>query len=489
MKHITIGVPSKIMNIPVLKNEKESAFYMVTVDGEKARVYEHYVSAAPINRRWPGHQREISQREKSYFVRFENEKAVTVEIKSEKTGKPIVRPISSRVSVDITENGYRFTLTEHGAYSFELGDAHQNLHLFFDKPKTYEFSSREKVIAFRHGTFDVGEIVLRSDETLFVDEDAVVYCNIVAENAENVRICGRGILDNSKSKEKILFDVETGDGQKDVMNAERKHFVSIRNCRNVTIDGPILRDSLCYNVSAVNVDGFVCENIKIIGCWRYNSDGVDMQNCRNTRVSDCFIRTYDDCVCVKGDGNVRTNCEHTLIENCVFWCDWGHAMEIGLETCADKITDIRYRRCKVIRTNFDFLHIGCADYAKISDVAYEDIDLEFAGDEHAPQYQEKDGETYLPGDEPYFPTLIGLGIFRHFEYSVGNEYGHIENVVYRNIRVHNAPDLPVIEISGANEEHKIKNVTFENVTLDGRKATSLSDFKTGIKYGENILIK
>ena len=431
------------MNIPVLKNEKESAFYMVTVDGEKARVYEHYVSAAPINRRWPGHQREISQREKSYFVRFENEKAVTVEIKSEKTGKPIVRPISSRVSVDITENGYRFTLTEHGAYSFELGDAHQNLHLFFDKPKTYEFSPREKVIAFRHGTFDVGEIVLRSDETLFVDEDAVVYCNIV----------------------------------------------SIRNCRNVTIDGPILRDSLCYNVSAVNVDGFACENIKIIGCWRYNSDGVDMQNCRNTRVSDCFIRTYDDCVCVKGDGNVRTNCEHTLIENCVFWCDWGHAMEIGLETCADKITDIRYRRCKVIRTNFDFLHIGCADYAKISDVAYEDIDLEFAGDERAPQYQEKDGETYLPGDEPYFPTLIGLGIFRHFEYSVGNEYGHIENVVYRNIRVHNAPDLPVIEISGANEEHKIKNVTFENVTLDGRKATSLSDFKTGIKYGENILIK
>lgn len=132
------------MNIPVLKNEKESAFYMVTVDGEKARVYEHYVSAAPINRRWPGHQREISQREKSYFVRFENETAVTVEIKSEKTGKPIVRPISSRVSVDITENGYRFTLTEHGAYSFELGDAHQNLHLFFDKPKTYEFSPREK---------------------------------------------------------------------------------------------------------------------------------------------------------------------------------------------------------------------------------------------------------------------------------------------------------------------------------------------------------
>ena len=74
------------MNIPVLKDEKESTFYTVTISGKKARVYEHYVSAAPINRRWPGHQREISQREKSYFVRFENETAVTVEIKSKKKG-------------------------------------------------------------------------------------------------------------------------------------------------------------------------------------------------------------------------------------------------------------------------------------------------------------------------------------------------------------------------------------------------------------------
>lgn len=477
------------MKIYTLKKETPTDFYEVTVNGKQAPVYTHFVSAYPINRRWPGHQREISQREKSYFVAFENDEGAEICVKSRKPGVPIVRPVSENVCVNESENGYTFRLNKHGAYSFETGDGHANLHLFFNRPAAYSFTRNEKVIRYEGGTFDAGEIVLHSDETLYVAEDAVLHCNIVAENAENVRICGRGILDNSNSKEKILFDVNTGDGQADVGNAVRKHFISLNNCKNVTISGVTLRDSLCYNVSAVNVDGFYCNDVKIIGCWRYNSDGIDMQNCRNAHVSNCFVRTYDDCICVKGDRGVRTNCEHILVENCVFWCDWGHAMEIGLETCADKITDIRYRDCTVMRTNFDFLHIGCADYAEISDVSYENINLEFTGDEREPYYQKADGEEYPANNTPYSPALLGIGIFHHFEYSVGDKFGRIHGVKYKNITVTGAKGKPKITVNGADETHTVPDVTLETVTINGKRATSLSDFETEIGYGENIIIK
>ena len=477
------------MKIYTLKNEKPTDFYEVTVNGEKAPVYTHFVSAYPINRRWPGHQREISQREESYFAAFESEGEVLLCVKSKKSGEPVVRPVSADVGVTKTDNGYSFCLKKHGAYSFELGDGHANLHVFFDKPAGYRFKSNEKVIRYEGGTFDAGEIVLRSNETLYVAKDTVLYCNIVAENAENVRICGRGVIDNSKSKEKILFDVNTGDGRADVGNAERKHFISLKKCKNVTIDGVTMRDSLCYNISAVDIDGFYCNDVKIIGCWRYNSDGIDMQNCRDARVSNCFARTYDDCVCVKGDGNVRTNCERITVENCVFWCDWGHAIEIGLETCADEITDIRYRDCTVMRTNFDFLHIGCADYAKISNVYYENINLEFTGDEREPQYQTSDGEEYSPKDKPYSPALIGIGVFHHFEYSVGDKFGEVCGVTYENINVFNATEKPKITVNGADEDHKVSNVTLKNFIVNGRKINSLSEFETKIEYGEDVILK
>lgn len=474
------------MKLYSLKNEAASDFYEVTVNGERAPVYMHYVSAAPINRRWPGHQREISQREPSYFVSFENDGPVEICVKSKKSGTPAIRPVSKNVRADLTENGYAFRLSEYGAYSFEPGDERFNLHVFFNKPSHYDFLKEEKVLRFEGGSFDVGEIVLHSNETLYVADDAVLYCNIVAENARNVRICGRGIIDNSKSKEKILFDVKTGDGQADVGNAERKHFISLKNCENVSIEGITMRDSLCYNVSAVNVEGFHCDNVKIIGCWRYNSDGIDMQNCRNAKVENCFARTYDDCVCVKGDKDVRTNCEHISVENCVFWCDWGHAIEIGLETCADKITDIVYRDCTVMRTNFDFLHVGCADYAEISDVVYENMNLEFTGDEREPQYQSADGEEYNHGDKPYAPTLIGIGVFHHFEYSVGDKFGKICGVRYKNINVYNAKSKPRITINGADGEHTVSCVTFENIIINGKKADSLADLDTEIEYGKEI---
>lgn len=476
------------MKIYTLTEESSSNFYNVTINGENAPVYTHYVSKAPINRRWPGHQREKNQREESYFVAFESDSPATLTVNTPKNGKPTVRPLSAHVEANLCDDGVTFTLTEHGAYSFEIGDGSKNLHIFFNKPKEYYLDDKCEIIFFENGVFDVGEIRLKSNQILYVAENAVVYCNIIAENATNVQILGKGILDNSKNTEKILFETKSDGTQRDVGNAERKHFICLKHCSNVKIDGVTLRDSLCYNVSALDVENLKIDGVKIVGCWRYNSDGIDMQNCKNAVIENCFIRTYDDCICVKGDKSVGKNCENITVKNCVLWCDWGHALEIGLETCAEKIRNVRYQDCVVLRTSFDFLHIGCADYAEISDVTYENVTAEFAGDEKAPQYQNEDGEEYVVCSENYEPVLVGLGIFHHFEYSVGNKFGSIKNVRYKNINVINAPKKLKIEINGADEQHKISDIIFENIFSNGKKADE-NDLGVKIKYGENVVIK
>lgn len=42
------------------------------------------------------------------------------------------------------------------------------------------------------------------------------------------------------------------------------------------------------------------DNLKVVGQWRYNSDGIDVVNCSRVRVKDCFVRSFDDALVVKG---------------------------------------------------------------------------------------------------------------------------------------------------------------------------------------------
>ena len=58
---------------PIPQGESLAAGYSVLIDGKPAPLRQMRVSAAPINRRWPGHQREIAQSELAGFVSFSME--------------------------------------------------------------------------------------------------------------------------------------------------------------------------------------------------------------------------------------------------------------------------------------------------------------------------------------------------------------------------------------------------------------------------------
>ncbi len=83
----------------------------------------------------------------------------------------------------------------------------------------------------------------------------------------------------------------------------------------------IIRNS-CKNI--------IIDNIKIIGQWRYNSDGINLCCSENVVVRNCFVRSFDDCIVVRGAylNEEEDNTKNILVENCVLWCDWGKSLEI-----------------------------------------------------------------------------------------------------------------------------------------------------------------
>lgn len=499
---------------PVTPVEPVCSDYRVTVNGQTVVCDTARVSAVPFNRRWPGHQRQLNQTEAVQFLSLAADEPLTFSVKP---SEPFdvdglkIRPQSLGIEPTIASDGtITFTLERPAYFTVEAYGRNRALHIFVDPIVDYAIDRAEKnLIYFGAGEHDVGQIELHSGQTLFLDEGAVVYACVHAMDAENIRILGRGILDNSRNKEQILFEMNVEGNDEAVNNATRQHTVQLEYCTNVEIDGITIRDSLVYNIRPIGCENLNIKNVKIIGCWRFNSDGIDMHNCVDVHISDCFIRTFDDSICVKGfdcyykgdveaavyaamyrNGKAYDVFKNVLVERCVIWNDWGKALEIGAETRAEEICNIRFENCDLIHLTGPALDCMNVDYADVHEVTFEDIRVEC--DEVIPKglIQQNDAHTYVNPDPDYMPLTLCAHVVFHHEYSAGGvRRGKNRDLTFRNIYVL-GKHLPRARFGGYNEEHKTEDVLIDGLYLNGERLTELTGENWNMEaFAENIQLR
>ena len=458
--------------------ERTYSGYLVEADGKQVPVSEVRCSAIPFNRRWPGHQRQIEQTELCGMVRFAFKGRTTVSVTAMRDFDDVkIRPLSRNVTFRRTGRTVTFDITRAGGYSVEFDGYHNTLHVFADERKDYELPPN--AIMFGPGIHDIGIRQLNSGDTVYIDPGAIVYGGFHASNATDIAILGRGILDGGRLKEKILFEA-SGDGHEAVKNAQRVHTICMKNCRNVNIDGIVIRDSLLYNIAMWGCEDVAIGGVKIIGQWRFNTDGIDLHNCRRIRVTDCFARTFDDSFCFKaweGYGN----CEENVFERCVAWTDWGKSFEVGVECRADHLRRLAFRDCDCIHAVSWAMDVSNVDYGRVSDVLFDGIRIEADAPMPATQMQKTDDSTFDPKkglDAP--PRLFLASVHFHHEYSKENGGkwnggGHIDGVTLRNISISSPGRKPLVKISGIDEKHRPEKVKFCNLTVNGAAISGGAD--------------
>lgn len=498
---------------PVQEIDYSVANYEVKLNGNRIDVDTARVSAFPINRRWPGHQRQIEQTELINFVSFACDGENVIEITPKESFNDfVIRPRSLNFKTEVTDKKtIKITVDRPAYFTVEPYGRHNALHIFADPMPCYEINKNDDVLYFGKGEHDIGILELKSNQTLFIDEGALVYGCIHAKDAENVKILGRGILDNSRNKEKILFEVNAENNKQDVGNAERKHTIQLDYCTNIEIDGITIRDSLVYNIRPVGCRNLKIKNVKIIGSWRFNSDGIDMHNCENVEIDSCFIRTFDDCVCIKGfdffkaDDPVKATYEATYrngqvydcfknarIKNCTIWNDWGKCLEIGAETRAREICDIHFENCYIIHVTNDVLTCSNGDNAVVHDVTYENISVEYDDEIPTPMIQRNDAEIYRNSNPDYSPRLIDVGVYYFPEYSKGViERGINHDICFKNIKLFGNESRKIkVRVVGFDEKHNSSNIMIENLQFNGRRITDESELELSLnEYCENIELK
>lgn len=154
---------------------------------------------------------------------------------------------------------------------------------------------------------------------------------IVAQDAENVGIVGRGTIhgnseaffDSTKPHYSLDFDpkytrqgqsfmdavLNTGDGPINFVPTGRSGTMIIfSHCKNMLIRDITLRNAPNWTVHLQTVEGAVIEGVHILNDPRIpNNDGVDCIACHDVHFSDCDIRTGDDDFAIVGSEDVTVN--------------------------------------------------------------------------------------------------------------------------------------------------------------------------------------
>ena len=317
---------------------------------------------------------------------------------------------------------------------------------------------------FGPGVHRPGKITLESNQTIYLAGGAVVYGAIEAHGASNIRILGRGILDTSG------FEKHQAGG-----------CIRLAKCQNVVIDGVILRDPNVWCLSTFFCSHVSISNVKLIGLWRYNSDGIDICNSQDVTIRDCFIRSFDDSIVIKGVSQGNDPVRKILAERCVIWNDWGRALEIGAETAAPEMADLVFRDCDIIRTTVVAMDIQHGDRAAVKDVLFENIRLEVDDVNWKCQIQNGRDDKFA-FDTNFRPQLLVLEIVKTC-WSHDQERGTIERVTMRDCTVTGKP-LPPSRLQGFDAQHGIQGVTIANLRVNGRAIRSLSE--AAIQVGPHV---
>ncbi len=454
-----VGIP------PFPEGEEEYRDIAVTLDGKKIPAYTARVSAIPFNCVWPGHQRPVEQTELAPFVRFDLAGEADVSVKAPfLPEEAVVRPLSRGVRPEITDKGISFTIPGPGQYTLELDGRAHALHIFADPPEKPLMDPESATYFFGPGVHQRERIVLKSRESVYLAPGAVLYSEIESTDAEDIAVFGRGILDGSRTER-----------TKAGCDMRREGLVHFTRCRNIRMEGITLRDPCMWTVTAINCVGVSYDRVKLVGLWRYNADGFDFVNSQDVRVENCFLRTFDDAIVLKGlclgeDRSVeKMNMERYLIRNNVVWCDWGGALEIGAETVADHYRDIVFENCDIIRTDQGALRVHSGDRADISNLLYRDIRVEYGKHDQPAQYQESDDMPYSPPEKIAHDGVIKIWMYAG-RWSPDGIPGHVHGVRYERIRVFADPEVPepAVMISGADEEHTAEDITIKDYTVNGK---------------------
>lgn len=425
---LSVGAQSLVvypdpLNAPESLGNKDFTVKVRKTGGVWQNLYAYNIKVAAV-------KGAVNQVENASMCSFDFSGEVDVAVKSNKVNiqSARVRPLSHGIKYTIKNNTVYFTLTTPSNLSVEInGDIFHNLQLFANPVETFVPDKKDtNLIYFEPGIHQLanGKMSVPSGKTVYLAGGAVLTGQLLVDHVQDVKIVGRGIIAPS---------VKMG--------------VFITNSKNVTVEG-----IECTQCGTGNSNSVTIRNVKCISYYGWG-DGMNVFASNNVLFDGVFCRTSDDCTTVYGTRKGFVGgCNNVTMQNATLWADIAHPILIGTHGNSKKPDTLQ---------NLTYSNIDILDHNEMQ-TEYQGCMSIDVGDNNLAQnirFENIRVEDFRQGQ------LVNLRVFFNKAYCTAPGRG-IENVLFKNITyIGQHAELSVIE--GYDESRQVKNITFENLMING----------------------
>ncbi len=247
------------------------------------------------------------------------------------------------------------------------------------------------VVLIPKGTFLTGTIVLKTGVNLHFTEGGILlgsskradyekndwYALILAKGQKNISITGKGIIDGQGKD--LAADVERMRQAGLIKNVKphnrpdenhRPQIIEMTDCENVRIEGVTLKNAACWVQTYHNCTHLKIHKIRVESTAFWNNDGIDIVDCRHVKITDCFINSADDAICLKSH-DTKLFCEDIEIARCTLRSS-ASAFKLGTMSYGG-FKKIRVKNLYVYDTYRSAIALECVDGGFIEDVKIKNI--------------------------------------------------------------------------------------------------------------------
>ncbi|MEM1319245.1 MAG: glycoside hydrolase family 28 protein [Bacteroidota bacterium] len=333
------------------------------------------------------------------------------------------------------------------------------------------------------GRFLTGSIEMKSGVELHLEEGAVLLGStrpehyvklnrwkalVIADGEKDISITGKGEIDGQGRQLALYIDSLFYAGEIDSAHYNfverrpkyylRPQLIEFVQCKNIEVKNVRLRNAACWVQTYQECENIVIDSVYTDSDAYWNNDGIDIQDCKNVRITNCFVNAADDGICLKSHSET-SYCDSIYIANCTVRSS-ASALKFGTRSLGG-FKNVHIENIKVYDTFRSAIAIESVDGGFLENVLVENISAVNTGN----------------------AIFIRLGNrIRRRGGVVKDTVGSLKNVVLKNIKVEIAferpdykydirgPALPFFHntfpssITGI-PGHPVENVRLENIEI------------------------
>lgn len=314
-------------------------------------------------------------------------------------------------------------------------------------------------------------IIANPDETVYKKsafrenlEEGTIW--IGGENAENIEIFGKGVIDGNGiafmgQEEKAAYVLK----EFNIVDP-RPHLMTLINIKNLRINEITLRNSAYWCLHLVGCENVTIRNMKILNNLKIrNSDGIDLDHTKDVTINNCYIESGDDCICFKTRREYEKfgPTENIEIDNCILKST-SCSIKLGSENI-DAIRNVKVADCQIKSSNRG-IGIQNRDEGVVENIVFKNISIE--GRLFNDVWWGKAEPVYITA----YKRKATKGKDSNLRFAKGQTEGKVGCV--RNVSFSNVICKSENGIFVGGEKNKIRNIRFNNIKIEIEKKTKFT---------------